>query len=63
MAIYVQDILKIDSTKRDVLYLLLKLSEVSHPSEVKFRLESNDEAIKYINETINQMKLFLGGIA
>ncbi|MGE4443557.1 MAG: ABC transporter permease [Candidatus Altimarinota bacterium] len=63
MAIYVDDILKIDATKRDVLYLLLKLSEVTSPSEVKFRLESNDEAIKYINETINQMKLFLGGIA
>lgn len=63
IAIYVQDILKIEATKRDVLYLLLKLSEVSHPTEVKFRLESNDEAIKYINETINQMKLFLGGIA
>ncbi len=63
MAIYVDDILKIDATKRDVLYLLLKLSEVTSPSEVKFRLESNDEAIKYINETINQMKLFLGWIA
>lgn len=63
MAIYVEDILKIDATKRDVLYLLLKLSEVTSPGEVKFRLESNDEAIKYINETINQMKLFLGWIA
>lgn len=63
MSIYVEDILKIDTTKRNILYLLLKLSGVSSPSEVKFRLESNDEAIKYINETINQMKLFLGGIA
>gem|GEM_PF-2949609 len=60
MSIYVEDILKIDITKRNILYLLLKLSGVSSPSEVKFRLESNDEAIKYINETINQMKLFLG---
>ncbi len=63
MSIYVEDILKIDITKRNILYLLLKLSGVSSPSEVKFRLESNDEAIKYINETINQMKLFLGWIA
>lgn len=63
MMIYVEDILKIDKTKKDVLYLLLKLSEVSSPSEVKFSLQSNDEAIKQINQTINQMKLFLWWIA
>ncbi|MBW7954203.1 ABC transporter permease [Candidatus Gracilibacteria bacterium] len=63
LAIYVKDILKIEDTKKNVLYLLFKLSEVFSPSEVKFRLESNDEAIKYIDETVKQMKLFLVGIA
>ncbi len=63
LAIYVNDILKIEDTKKNVLYLLFKLSEVFSPSEVKFRLESNDEAIKYIDETVKQMKLFLVWIA
>lgn len=61
--IYVQDIQKLYSTKKDVLFLLLKLSGVWSPGEVKFNIESNDEAIKQINETIKQMKMFLGWIA
>ena len=61
--IYVDDILKIEQTKKDILYLLLKLSWVSMPSDVKFRLESNDDAIKEINKVIMQMQLFLWWIA
>ena len=61
--IYVDDILKIEQTKKDILYLLLKLSWVSTPSDVKFRLESNDDAIKEINKVIMQMQLFLWWIA
>jgi len=61
--IYVDDILKIEQTKKDILYLLLKLSWVSLPSDVKFRLESNDDAIKEINKVIMQMQLFLWWIA
>lgn len=63
LSIYVKDILQIEQTKKDILYLLFKLSEVSSPWEVKFRLESNDEQIKYIDETVKQMKLFLVWIA
>ena len=54
---------KIEQTKKDILYLLLKLSWVSTPSDVKFRLESNDDAIKEINKVIMQMQLFLWWIA
>lgn len=61
--IYIKDILKLDQTKKDVLFLLMKLSWVNDPSSVKFSLESNDEAIKQINQTVNQMQLFLGWIA
>lgn len=61
--VYVDDIQKMYTTKKDVLFLLLKLSGVSTPWEVKFNIESNDEAIKQINETIKQMKMFLWWIA
>lgn len=61
--IYVKDIQLLSAVKKDVLFLLMKLSGVSTPQEVKFSMESNDEAIKQINETINQLKLFLWGIA
>ncbi|MDD3794012.1 MAG: ABC transporter permease [Candidatus Gracilibacteria bacterium] len=63
MYIFVNDILKIDTTKKDILFLLMKLSGLDIPSDAKFRLESNDEAIKEINKMIMQMQLFLGGIA
>ena len=61
--IYVDDILKLNQTKKDVLFLLMKLSDVWDPSSVKFWIESNDEAIKEINKTIMQMQLFLWWIA
>lgn len=61
--IFVNDILKIDSTKKDILFLLMKLSWLNIPSDAKFRLESNDEAIKEINKMIMQMQLFLWWIA
>ena len=41
----------------------MKLSWVSSPIDAKFRLESNDEAIKEINKIIIQMQLFLWWIA
>lgn len=63
MYIYLEDILKLEQTKKDVLFLLMKLSGLSQASDVKFKIESNDDAIKQINETINQMKLFLWWIA
>lgn len=61
--VYVNDIQKIEPTKKDLLYLLLKLSWVSTPTDVLFWIVSNDEAIKEINKTINQVKLFLWWIA
>lgn len=61
--IYVNDIQKIEPTKKDILFLLLKLSWVDYPSDVQFWIISNDEAIKEINKTINQVKMFLGWIA
>lgn len=61
--VYVDDIQKIEPTKKDILYLLLKLSGVDYPSDVQFWIISNDEAIKEINKTINQVKMFLGWIA
>lgn len=61
--IYVNDILKLEETKKDILFLLMKLSWVSSPIDAKFRLESNDEAIKEINKIIIQMQLFLWWIA
>lgn len=61
--IFVNDILKIDTTKKDILFLLMKLSWLNLPSDAKFRLESNDEAIKEINKMIMQMQLFLWWIA
>lgn len=63
MYIYVKDLLHMEQTKKDVLYLLMKLSGVNNPSDVKFQIQSNDEAIKYINQTIGQMQLFLWWIA
>ena len=43
MYIYLKDILKLEQTKKDVLYLLMKLSEVSSPSEVKFKIDEKDQ--------------------
>jgi len=37
----------------------MKLSGLNTPSDAKFRLESNDDAIKEINKMIMQMQLFL----
>lgn len=57
MYIYLEDILKLEQTKKDVLFLLMKLSGLSQASDVKFKIESNDDAIKQINETINQNEI------
>lgn len=61
--VYLKDITILQQTKKDLLYLLLKLSNVSNPADTKFIVESNDEAIKEINKTITQMQLFLWWIA
>lgn len=61
--VYVQDILKIDKAKKDVLYLLYKLSEVESPDSVWFSIQSNDRILQEINKSIWQMQLFLWWIA
>ncbi len=61
--IFVDDIELVQSTKKDASYLLMKLSKVSNPSDVKFTIRSNDEILKEINKSIWMFKLFLGWIA
>lgn len=63
ITIYVNDIQKLQATKKNLLYLLMKLSGVSSPQETKFQVQSNDEVIKQINESMAQFQLLLGGIA
>lgn len=61
--IYVQDIKHMEKTKKDVLYLLMKLSLAQSPQDAKFVIESNDKMIEEINKSIGQFQLFLWGIA
>ena len=56
MYVYVDDILKLESTKKDVLYLLLKLSQVSSPSDVKFKIESNDEETASLTDRFRRIQ-------
>ncbi|MCT4616632.1 MAG: ABC transporter permease [Candidatus Gracilibacteria bacterium] len=60
---YVKDIFYIDQTKRNIQYLLFKLSGVDSPSSVKFRIETNADALKQADKIVGGMQLFLGGIA
>jgi ABC-type antimicrobial peptide transport system permease subunit len=60
---YVKDIFYIDQTKRNIQYLLFKLSWVDSPSSVKFRIETNADALKQADKIVWWMQLFLGWIA
>lgn len=54
--------LSVDTVKRDLQFFLLKNSGVSHPSEAKFKVRTNEDALKQVNEIIWQMKLLLWAI-
>jgi ABC-type antimicrobial peptide transport system permease subunit len=60
---YVKDIFYVDQTKRNIQYLLFKLSDVDSPSSVKFRIETNADALKQADKIVWTMQLFLGWIA
>lgn len=54
--------LSVDTVKRDLQFFLLKNSGISHPSEAKFKVRTNEDALKQVNEIIWQMKLLLWAI-
>lgn len=54
--------LAVDDVKRDIQFFLFKSSWVSHPSDSKFTVRTNEDALKQVNEIIWQMKLLLWAI-
>jgi len=61
--VYVKDIKYVPQTKRNIQYLLFKLSDVRSPSDVKFRIETNADALKQADKIVWTMQLFLWWIA
>lgn len=54
--------LSVEQVKKDLQYFLFKNSWVMSPSEVKFTVRTNEDALKQVNEIIGQMKLLLWAI-
>lgn len=54
--------LLVENVKKDLQYFLFRNSWVSEPSEVKFQVRTNEDALKQVNEIIWQMKLLLWAI-
>jgi len=63
LEVYIKDVLGFEQTRKDVLYFLYKYSGISTPEEATFEIHSNAEIIENIQKSINQLTMFLGGIA
>lgn len=61
--VYVKDIFYIEQTKRNIQYLLFKLSGAFSPSDVKFRIETNADSLKMADKIVGSMQLLLWWIA
>jgi putative ABC transport system permease protein len=54
--------LDINPIKKDLQYYLLSKSWTSNPSDVKFTVRTNEDALKQVNEIVWKMRLLLGAI-
>lgn len=54
--------LSVNDVKKNLQFFLLKKSWTTIPSEVKFQVKTNEDALKQVNQIIGQMKLLLWAI-
>lgn len=61
--VYAKDIQKMHDLQKDLGFFLMKYTGSDDPSRIQFHLETNERLLKEINESINQMAIFISSIA